>query len=407
MASLLALSKLAAADVEIHGFVEAAVGVRTAEPPAQGGDTTLEEARAQIRVSAASEKGEAFARLDALQDSFAAESELELREGFLRFTTLGDHLDVKAGRQILTWGTGDLVFVNDLFPKDWESFFAGREDQYLKAPSNSIRLEAFGLPAEIDFVWTPSFTADRFPAPGSRFLLAAPVAVTPETPLETLENGELSLRVSRYSGDALISLYGYRGFFKTPAGTRIEAEGESFRIMPFHPELSVFGASLRGSMKGAILWWEGGFYDSREDRDGDNPRVENQSARLLFGCERQIVADFQVSAQYLFTKFLDVTVFAQIPEAPPLPPQEERSHLLTLRLEKLLRYQTVRLSFFSYWDPDEKDSYLRPLVAWDATDEVDVVLGANVFFPGDAGAGSPFAPFDEDDNVYLRLRASF
>ncbi|MFW6031595.1 MAG: hypothetical protein ACOC9T_03300, partial [Myxococcota bacterium] len=32
-------------------------------------------------------------------------------------------------------GTGDLVFLNDLFPKDWRSFLLGRDLDYLKAPS--------------------------------------------------------------------------------------------------------------------------------------------------------------------------------------------------------------------------------------------------------------------------------
>ena len=40
----------------------------------------------------------------------------------------GNAFDVKIGQQVLTWGTGDYVFLNDLFPKDYPSFFAGRSD---------------------------------------------------------------------------------------------------------------------------------------------------------------------------------------------------------------------------------------------------------------------------------------
>lgn len=35
-----------------------------------------------------------------------------------------DVLDVKIGRMVSTWGTGDLVFINDMFPKDWQSFLS-------------------------------------------------------------------------------------------------------------------------------------------------------------------------------------------------------------------------------------------------------------------------------------------
>ncbi len=34
-------------------------------------------------------------------------------------------LDLRLGRQIITRGVGDLVFINDVFPKDWSAFFPG------------------------------------------------------------------------------------------------------------------------------------------------------------------------------------------------------------------------------------------------------------------------------------------
>jgi hypothetical protein len=71
-------------------------------------------------------------------------------------------MDVKLGRQILTWGTGDLIFINDLFPKDWISFFIGRDTDYLKAPSDAIKVSLFGEQANLDIVYTPQFDSDRF-----------------------------------------------------------------------------------------------------------------------------------------------------------------------------------------------------------------------------------------------------
>ena len=56
-----------------------------------------------------------------------------------------------------TWGTGDLVFLNDLFPKDFVSFFAGRDDEYLKAPGDALRITHYSKAVNIDFVWTPVF----------------------------------------------------------------------------------------------------------------------------------------------------------------------------------------------------------------------------------------------------------
>ncbi|MBL7221906.1 MAG: hypothetical protein ISS69_17490 [Phycisphaerae bacterium] len=71
-------------------------------------------------------------------------------------------MDVKVGRQILTWGTGDLLFVNDLFPKDWRAFFIGRDLEYLKAPADAMKVSLFGDIANLDLVYMPRFNPSRF-----------------------------------------------------------------------------------------------------------------------------------------------------------------------------------------------------------------------------------------------------
>lgn len=397
-----ALPRPAGADADLHGFVETAGGVRTADSPVQTQeDYTLRETRAQIRLNAYGEGTEAFVRLDALQDAVASSAtELELREAFLRFTTAGGHLDVKGGRQALTWGTGDLVFINDLFPKDWESFFAGREDQYLKAPSDALRLGLFGLPFDVDAVITPEFTPDRLPSPGVRFSIPANARpVTIERPT-VLENTESALRLSRYVGSFDLALYGYWGFFKTPMGVKSDplVAGVMF---PYHPELSVYGASARGAALGGVAWVEGGFYDSREDRDGRSPRIPNSSARGLVGLERQLAEDFNATVQWYGEWMMH---HAEAMDADPMNTGDEWRHLLTLRLEKWLRYQTVRLSFFGFWSPTDEDAHLRPLVAYKVSDEVEITLGANVF---EGKNPTTFGMFDNDDNVYARLRYGF
>ena len=44
---------------------------------------------------------------------------------------------------MLTWGTGDLLFINDLFPKNWKSLAIGRDDEYLKDPSGAVKASFF------------------------------------------------------------------------------------------------------------------------------------------------------------------------------------------------------------------------------------------------------------------------
>ena len=121
-----------------NGFVELALGSRWDRDPQVDRKQTLGDMRFRLETDWSSERLTVGFKGDAWYDSYLEKFDGDLRDLTLSFS-LGSNLDMKLGRQVLTWGTGDLVFLNDLFPKDWVSFFAGREDEYLKAPSNAVR----------------------------------------------------------------------------------------------------------------------------------------------------------------------------------------------------------------------------------------------------------------------------
>ena len=55
--------------------------------------------------------------MDFLQDQVeGGGARLSVREAYLKFGLWGK-ADVKVGRQVVTWGTGDLLFINDVFPR--------------------------------------------------------------------------------------------------------------------------------------------------------------------------------------------------------------------------------------------------------------------------------------------------
>jgi len=189
----------AAGDIELRGFVESGYGVRMGDvgapahglrfppgytPPvwARTPDFTLRETRLQLRGNTYSDIGEAVFRVDLINDQVRGGGVVtEIREAHLKFNTFADHLEVRAGRQPTTWGTGDLLFINDLFPKDWRSFYAGRDDQYLKSPSDALRLGVFGLPLGVDLVYTPQFAPDLIPQ-GTRFVFSVPAPLPLDQP---------------------------------------------------------------------------------------------------------------------------------------------------------------------------------------------------------------------------------
>ena len=186
------------------GFVEAGFGRRFNADPLLDSPHTLGEIRWRLESAWQPGRYTIGLKADAAWDGIEGQWTGELRDLTLAFTA-GASTDFKIGRQVQTWGTGDLLFLNDLFPKDFVSFFAGREDEYLKAPGNALRISRYGPAINVDFSWTPVFEPDVY-LTGERFSFFSPLAggnVAPDPPLsaiepeETFANGEFAVRLFR------------------------------------------------------------------------------------------------------------------------------------------------------------------------------------------------------------------
>ena len=391
----------------LHGFVEVATGLRVVEDSTQPKDLVLGEGRVQLEVSQEWQGGpRLFLKTDFLGDVADEAVKVDLREGYVDYSPL-PNLDLRVGRQIITWGTGDFLFINDVFPKDYISFFIGRQPQYLKLASDALKASLFVGTFSLDLVAIPFFTDDAvltgrrlsfFDGLTSR-IVGKDASVVLAKPPQTLANTEWALRLLRQFGSYEVALYWFKGFFHSPLGVRDPARRELF-----FPELAVYGGSVRGPALEGIANLEFGYYDSLENRAGGNPFVENPSIKYLVGYERQAWTDFTVGVQYYVEQMFHFDRFrASLP--PGAPSRDEFRHLLTLRLTQLLRYQTVELSLFVFFSPSDQDYYLRPAVSYKITDQLTAVLGANLF--GGAKESTAFGQLEANDNVYLRLTYGF
>lgn len=401
------LSAPAMADTSIGGFLQGLYGYGTDSKNPVPSDLTASEVRLQLKLESFSDNAEYFGRIDFVSDDYLEQSfEAALREGYMKFGA-GGHVDVKVGRQIATWGTGDLVFINDLFPKDWVSFFSGRDDQYLKAPQNALRLTMYGGSASLDLVYTPRFTPDVIPS-GLRFSYFNPIVggivggedylFEGRKPDARVQNGELSAKLSRYFGNVDGALYFYRGFYKTPVGMDVTA------MEAYYPELMVYGASVRSPILGGIVWVESGYYDSRKDADGLDPLVPNSSLESMAGFERQLTSTVTANLQYYNSYMMDHDRYtATLPQGSPIA--DEFYHLVTARLTMLFMMETLKVSAFGFYSPSEEDVYVRGAVSYKYTDAVSVALGANVF-DGNKEY-TTFGGFQRNDNVYLKFTYGF
>ena len=390
-------------NLEVHGFYEIRSGYRLQNDKHQK-DMSIMETRLQLDLSSYLDWADFKAKGDIIGDLVEEQADFDLREAYI-FTSPYEFMDLKVGRQTLTWGTGDLIFINDLFPKDWQSFFIGRDDEYLKAPSDAVKISLFSNLANLDIVYTPQFDSDRFIS-GERLSywnsnlgrLAGQNAIQhTDKPDRWFRDDEIAVRLYKNINNYEYALYGYRGFWKSPGGQN------AAQTQAIFPDLNVYGASVRCNVGKGIGNLEFGYYESADDRSGKNPLVNNCEMRYLIGYSQEIGKDFTAAVQYYVEQLLHYGQYrANLPSGPA---RDEYRHLMTLRLTKLLMNQNLRCMLFTYFSPTDKDVHFRPSINYKVNDNLAVETGANIFFG--EHQHTFFGQFEKNTNIYTALRYSF
>jgi hypothetical protein len=393
--------------VDLHGFVQGDYASRvTGLRPPGGSDFILGEERLQLTLTGAVAGGRSgfSAKTDFIHDSILDRSDMEVREAYIDFTA--GPLEARVGRQIVTWGTGDLLFVNDVFPKDWAALFTGRPLEYLKVGTDALKLDWYLADFGFEAIASPTFEADRLPD-GDRFFVQDPFSGatnrTTREPRPNLDNAELAIKVSRAVIGWECALYADRGFYRSPA-PEPDTTGGSMRVVVRFPRRGVYGASVQRAGLGGVINLEGGYYDSRNDPEGNDPFVPNSQVLYLAGYKRQMGPSVMLGLQYYGERIRQYDQYrSTLPSG--APEQDRHRSLVTSRATWLSDYQTWKLSFFGYWSPTDEDFYLIPEVWHSLADGVWAAVGGNIF--GGSGETTFFGQFDRNDNAYAAIRYEF
>lgn len=396
--------------LEISGFWEARGGTRVVND-AHERQTSIAETRLQLEIEKNFNRALFSLVTDFIYDDVADTHDINLNTGRgwidLRSANLvfspASFMDIKAGRQILTWGTGDLLFINDLFPKDWNAFFIGRDEEYLKAPSDAVKASVFSGWTNLDIVYTPEFDADRF-IDGRRISYYSPQlgAIAGRNAIidaNRPSDGELALRLYRYISAYELAAYFYSGHWKSPGGF-----DPIKKNLALFPKLNVFGGSIRGPLGDGIGNIEVGYYDSDDDNKGGNPFINNSEFRVLAGYEQEIAKNLTLGTQYYLEHMFDHHNYLRTLPA-GLPVRKENRHQLTVRLTFLTHSQNTTWSLFTYYSPSAQDYYLRPKVSYRIDDHWTAELGGNIF--GGKNDYTFFGQFQDNSNIYVSVRYGF
>jgi hypothetical protein len=396
--------------IDIYGFIDTRFGVRTGSGIAGDKNISLGEVRLQLETKQYVNQFTFNFATDFLFDPVADRYTVDFASGDgaidprrinVEFSP-ANFIDMKIGRQILTWGAGDFIFINDLFAKDWDSFFLGRDVEYLKAPVDAAKASFFFDALNIDVVYTPKFGADRF-VDGRRVSFFDHTAnafrgrgdpLSFDRPNGWFDDDEVAARAYRSIGAFEAALYYYNGFWKSPAGQNALDGRATF------PKLSVYGASLRGPLAGGIAWVEAGYYDSATGAALD-PLIRNSELRFLAGFEKEIATELTASIQYSLEHKLDYGDYLIALPSGALSDDRDK-HLVTLRLTKLALRQNLELSVFNFYSPSDKDGYLRFYTSYKISDELRLEAGGNFFYGSQDHTF--LSQFRNNNNLYIAIR---
>jgi hypothetical protein len=395
--------------LQVESFLLGNFATRTTSevpPGPEGHRFLLAEERLRLDFSVWNDSigAEVRVKFDAMHDAVTDVFDTDLREAYLDYST--SNWDLRFGKQIVTWGVGDLLFINDVFPRDWVSFFSGRPLEYLKLGVDGARVHYSGAAFNVELMIVTSFQSDTLPTPERFFLhddfagITDRIQILPDT---DFDNPELALRLYRRISGYDVSAYVYSGNWRSP-GQQADDPIAPTQVTHIFPALSVYGISAQRQAMGGILSLEGGYYDSRDDRRGDNPAIANSQARFLAGYQMQLREDFTIGVQYYAEIMMDFDTYEQtLPDN--IVPRKKHRDIFTLRLSRFLRHQTWMLSLFTFYSLAEQDYLLQPQVNYSVSDSFSTTLGANLF--GGKKRTTFFGQFDRNDNLYLMLRYDF
>jgi len=398
---------------DLDGFIDVRSGARLQNDPYER-DLSIGEGRMQLKVEKAWSNLVLRSTTDFLYDGVYKHHSIDLKKGLgwidIREMNLSlsptSFSDIKLGRQVLTWGTGDLLFINDLFPKDWKSFFIGRDIEYLKAPSDAAKVSFYTKFINLDMVYTPGFNHDRY-IDGRRISYWNPLVlkrtgenfpITTEELSEEFTEDEQAVRVFKNIMGYELAAYGYYGYWKSPSGFNPFISKWTFN------KLASYGASIRNSLLGGIGNIEAGYYDSKDDQSGQNPLIKNSEARFLIGYEKEIIKNFTVGLQYYLEWMMDYGEYKNY-TLTTQPLADEKRHVITLRLSRLMMDQNLKLSLFTFYSPSEKDAYIRPQVHYKISDHWSIETGGNIFIGKDKYTF--FNQFSRNNNIYVGIGYGF
>ncbi len=324
-----------------------------------------------------------------------------------------DWFEVRAGYQIFSWGTGDLLNpTNNINPIDFSDAFDSRR----------IPVMAAAITLDFDFislegVVVPTFTRSRLPLRNRRFDAlrnsALPV-LNPEDPAEEAENAQVAARVIGHFGGVDLSLSGYRGFSDLPSARLVVIQQpiQALVVDPVYERIHVAGADFATTL--GIFGAEGklGEFLGGIQIHGEAAHVFNESK---FGDD---FFQYVVGINYQFVDLIlehDLTLVLEY-ASEYVTKKAEGTQVDGNALDRVFRSSILARLAYELNESisfeingalilhGPENAYVHPAAKWNVTDNLQLEIGGDIFWGPE---GTFFGQFDKDTRVIFEARVVF
>jgi hypothetical protein len=432
------VSSSEATAVDIGGYVLTDWRARTSD-----GELLWNENRVNVEIDASPVgdvhvfaqvwvRGFAHAAADSLEDLMGHNKrksnpwDLVLREAYVDlYGFLTPDLDLRVGRQRITWGTADNINPTDnLNPDDLEDIW----DFGRHVPTSSILAKYYWGETMVSGVFVPGFTPAALPPrewaaalTSSPPFLAGDVMPNaysneldlPGRSLKEQASGAIKATRTVLNYDLSVSYYGGRSDFPVVTGATLtpdESDGVDVHSTLAYPRMDVLGADMSGTLRDVGIWAEVGvFFPEEVWATLDQTGIGGERSEFMTLPDEPFVR-YVVGGDYTFPGGLYIN--GQIAHGFVHQLGRDALHdYIAGGVEKGFRSDTVKLTLAAAVElpdiTDPGDDYAivgMPEIAYHPWDGGEMTLGAHLI---EASGHTNFGQLTEMDEIYVAFTYFF
>ena len=355
--------------VNVKGFVDTYHAMRSEQP------NDWMSSRTRVRGEVTIEKGNtgAYVSANLIHNAILKDrSGFQLREAYAYYSD--DHWDVRAGRQIITWGVADALRLTDIIsPMDYTEFLAQDYDD-IRIPVGALRLRYSREKWCFEAVAIPVSSFFELPTDDKNPWSVGPLPIGDE-PNRRLSNMEYGGRLSFFLSGIDFSFSALHTWNKMP----VFCDG-----IGQYRRMTMLGADVSVPVGKFVVRGEVAEYLDEAQTFG-----RAASTNALLGIDWYAGNDWLLSAQYSH-KYITSG-------------DNRNSGLATFRISKELLHNTLALQSFAYVDVTNGGVYNRLSADYAINDQLHATIGYD-YFHADRGM---FTVYKKNSELFFKLKYSF